>query len=258
MQCETVTLDGHHESVGLEPLLSGDDGWARVAHGTLPAPANSFRVELRSPFLGRIELATAALPQRATVIALIVRPDGVLEVVQHLLRFPGRQYPEPMPFVPYGQMLRELVLGQRLFESGELIERGALPDTGVLRELLFAKWTDPIIGCMAYYAWNDADRRGLPEAQGVAASNTGITAHNLMQYFAPLGDARLIGVLGGVPGATLDSMLTSGELPVLARSCRELARIAEERGMHDLEVVRWAARVAPESAWTLTWEPELR
>jgi Caspase domain len=256
LRCEAVTGEGARQTIELQPLQPGEGGWARIVQGTAPAPDASFRVVLSSPFTGSIELAAAALPQRVTVIGLVLYPDGDLSVVQHLLRIPGRGYPEPVPDVPYGRMLRELVLGQRLFESGELIERGAaLPDTAALRDLLQAKWTDPIVGCMAYYAWNDADRRGLPAAQGVAPSNTAITAGNLLMYFPELPDAQLIGALRSPPMVPLEPLLEGNALPVLARSCRELALAAEARGVRGIDAARWASRVSPGSPWTLVWEP---
>jgi hypothetical protein len=246
-------------NVPLAPLTQGTDGWARLAHGTMPAPGRSFLIRFSSPVIGTIEMAAASLPDRITVVGLVLSPDGGIEAVQHLLRVPGRLYlGELEPDISYGRTIRQLVLGQRLYESNELILRGAVPNAQTLRNLLFAKWTDPILGCMAYYAWNDADERGLPEAQGVAPSNTYITAQNLLNYFPDLPDARIIAAIEGqrkqqyIPNAppTLTAALAEGELPVLARSLRE---VTADRSLEQAGLDLWASQVAPDSPWTLVW-----
>ncbi len=251
-RCSIVAGAAPPIDLPLTPLSPGTEGWARLAHGTLAAPANSFIVRFSSPVFGEIELAAAALPNRITVIGLALSPDGRLDAIQHLMRVPGRAYPAELePMIPYSRSLRELVMGQRLYESNELISRGAVPSAQALRSLLSAKWTDPVLGCMAYYAWNDAVARDLPEAQHVAPSRT--TAQNLMRYFPDLPDARVIAALAGLPNATtLGNALRPGELPVLARSLREAAT-GEPR---TVELERWASAIAPQSAWTLVWRSQ--
>ncbi len=253
-RCSIVAGAAPPIELPLTPLSSGTEGWARLAHGTLAAPANSFIVRFSSPVFGEIELAAAALPNRITVIGLALSPDGRLDAIQHLMRVPGRAYPDELePKISYSRSIRELVMGQRLYESNELISRGTVPSAQALRDLLFAKWTDPVLGCMAYYAWNDAVARGLPEAQHVAPSNPMNVAQNLVRYFPDLPDARVIAALAGLPNAaTLGDALRPGELPVLARSLREAA--TGDRGAVELE--RWASAIAPQSAWTLVWRSQ--
>jgi hypothetical protein len=75
----------------------GTDGWARLAHGTIAAPSASFVLRLTSPVLGMIELA-AAPPEPDHGGRARHSPDGHLDVLQHILRVPGRHYsqePEP-------------------------------------------------------------------------------------------------------------------------------------------------------------------
>jgi hypothetical protein len=257
VQCELVAGTAPPINLPLIPLASGTDGWARLAHGTLSAPARSFVIRFSSPVIGAIEMAAASLFNRITVVGLVLSPDGGIEAIQHLLRVPGQLYPgELEPNVSYGRTIRELVLGQRLYESNELIARGAVPNAQVLRDLLFAKWTDPVLGCMAYYAWNDAVERGLPEAQGVDPSNTIITAQNLLAHFPDLPDARIIGAIANLPSAppTVAAALAGDELPVLSRSLREVAA-DRSRARADLDL--WASQVAPESPWTLVWRTQV-
>lgn len=250
VQCEIVTPASGSTPIPMLPFAPGTDGWARLAHGTAAAPTGSFMVRVTSPVLGELELVAAGLPNRVTVVGLAFTPDGRLDVVQHVLRVPGRYYAEE-PGIGYSEMLRTLVLGQRLYESDELISHGAVPNAQLLRDLLFAKWTDPVLGCMAYYAWTDAVNRGLPEAQGVAPTNTEITARNLLSYFPQLADAQVIAAhagLSGTPAAAVPG--TDGpQVPVLGRSLREAVR----RWPWSAELTRWSSRVTPGSPWTLAW-----
>jgi hypothetical protein len=251
VRCQVIAGSGQLTTLPLRALAPGTDGWARLVHGTLAAPARSFVIRVISPILGEIDMAAASLPNRITVVGLVINPDGRLDVVQHLLRVPGRYYPPELePGISYGRMLRELVLGQRLYESDELLTHGAVPNAQVLRDLLFAKWTDPILGCMAYYAWNDAVERGLPDAQGVAPSNSQSTARNLVTFFPELADARIIAAHAGLLDARrMDEMLEPGDVPVLARSLRE----AVNQSPGSTELVRWSSLVAPGSPWTQVW-----
>jgi hypothetical protein len=240
--------------VALSPLPAAVG--RRVAIGVDAAPAASFTVSVSAPHFGRIELATASIAGRVTVVTVTLSPDGGLALSQNLLRIPGRAYPEPVPSMPYGRMLRELQLGQKLYENGELIVVGDTVDTGELRELLHAKWTDPVLGCMAYYAWTDAVRLGLPELQGVALTNTGITAHNLQEFFPELPDTLVIAGLErpAEADALYRRLLALDQAPILARSARELARFARKAGQPDHRVVRWADRLEPRTAWTAAWD----
>jgi hypothetical protein len=241
-------------TVALRPV--GSPVGRRVAVGYATAPADSFTVTVSAPHFGRIELAAASIRGRVTVVTVTLSADGVLDLRQNLLRVPGRVYPEPVPDVPYGRMLRELQLGQRLYGSGELVSTGDAVDTGTLRELLHAKWTDPVLGCMAYYAWTDAVRLGLPEGEGVARSATGNTARNLRRYFPALADTLVIAGLDqpDQADASYRQLLAADHVPILARSARELARFAREAGLPDRRVVRWVDRLGPGAAWTAAWE----
>jgi hypothetical protein len=241
-------------NVALDPLPSAVG--RRVAIGFTTAPAASFTVTVSSPHFGRIELAAASIPGRITVVTITLSPEGTLGLSQNLLRIPGRSYPEPVAAVPYGRMLRELQLGQKLYESGELVATGDTVDAGELRELLHAKWTDPVLGCMAYYAWTDAVRLGLPQQQGVALSKTGITAYNLQAFFPALPDTLVIAGLDrpDQADALYRQLLALDQVPILARSARELARFARGVGLPDRRVVRWADRLNPGTAWTAAWD----
>jgi hypothetical protein len=194
------------------------------------------------------------------VVTITLSPEGTLGLSQNILRFPGRSYPELVPDVPYGRMLQELQLGRKLYESGELDSTGAAgePVFDGLWELLHAKWTDPVLGCMAYYAWTDAMRLGLqlPEDPNYAQYIRERTASNLQEYFPSLPDTRVVGGLEKPDNANrlYRQLLELDQVPVLARSARELARVARAVGLPDRRVVRWAERLNPGSPWTAEWD----
>jgi hypothetical protein len=222
-------------------------------HGAIKAPGPSFAVKVGSPLVGTFNLAATSLPGRITVVALVLRPDGKFDLAQHVLRLPGRAYDEPVTSVPYGQMVRQLILGQRLFQSGELVEQADQPTTP-LWELLHAKWTDPLLGSMALYGWLDAaGERPGPEARSMADE----TARNLLRYFGELPDARVAAarVLTDQRADLIAGLLADDAVPVLARSMRELAREAITGGAASARVVDWAQRVPLTAGWTCRFEP---
>jgi hypothetical protein len=254
MSCQCRRHDAGGDTVvtvGLRPLRSAVG--RRVALGVTIAPADAFTVTLSGPHFGRIELAAASIPGRISVVTVTLSADGALSMRQNLLRFPGRVYPEPVPDVPYGRMLRELQIGQRLYEGGELVSTGDAVDAGTLRELLHAKWTDPVLGCMAYHAWADAARL---DQQSYARSSAHQTATNLLRYFPTVPDTVVIDGLERPRQAdtAYRHLLALDHVPVLARSARELARFARDAGLTDRRVVRWVDRLRPDTAWTAVWD----
>jgi hypothetical protein len=255
ISCRVVAADGTEEVVALKPVKPGDTGWGRVVHGAVHAPGTSFMVRIDSPLVGTIHLASTSLPGRITVVEEILRPDGKFDVAQHVLRLPGRDYDEPVTMVPYGSMVRQLTLGQRLFQSGELVDQADRAEVGSpLWELLHAKWTDPLLGCMALYGWLDASGE-RPGAEALHMADR--TAKNLLRYFGELPDARVAAarVLTGRRRELIEGLLADDAVPVLARSVRELASEAIASGAHSLRVVDWARRVPLTAGWTCRFEP---
>jgi Caspase domain len=251
LRCETVDLLGQRQAVPLAPLALGEKGWARIAHGTTAAPGHSFRVELYSPYIGRVELVTAALAGRVSVVGFTVQVDGSLDLVEQLLPFPDQPFSPDLQAMPYEQMLRELVLHQRRFDSGELFafkwredKRGSL-----LEEVVAGRWLDPILGCMVCYARED---RNAPVATGGLPLRA--LEELLVERYPHLPDARLLIARAHGDHGRMHEMLNRGELPLLARGCRMLAEVAQAAGRTDAQVVSWASRVNPAIPWTLLWE----
>jgi len=247
--------------IPLQPLGPPGHGYGRIKLGVAPPPSASFGVVINSPHFGRIELATASLPNRVTVVTCTLHPDGTIDVSQNLMRLPGREnYPEPVPNIPYARMVRELQLASKLFKGGRLIRYVDRADTEVIGELLHAKWTDPIVGCMAYYAWADAGRAGLTGWHVDAALKLQVTAANLRTYFGELPDARVIAALSDEDQrpVLVDELLERNEVPVLRRSVSELAQFARDRGAFHSPIVRLDARLPLAEGWAFQLEPRAR
>jgi hypothetical protein len=256
---------------------SGPDGYGlrRIGLTATDAPGLSFLVSVGSHFAGRFTIAGAALPRRVTVISLVLRADGSFDLGQNLLRVPGRRYAdEPVHYVAYARMARELQIGQELFKSGELVRNELLGRGGrpfnppyvrrdVLNDLLHAKWTDPILSCLAVKDWlalreESGDRDFGDEAQDLIT----LSARNLDHYFGELPDARIVHALvnpdqvGNLRDQVVDDLIHSGAIPVLAGHVRLMARFAAETGRRDAPVTRLAELLARDQPWSLTLHPD--
>lgn len=231
------------------------EGFARIALALAPSPAGSFAVVIESPFVGALTLAAASHHARATVVTAQFGSDGTNALSQNVLRLPGRHYDEPRPDVPFGVMLRQLQLGQQLYRSGEFAAAFQYrPGLEGLLEMLGGKWTDPILGCMAYFAWQDAIERG--EDPGIGTYFGAQVGDNLQHWFGDLPDSAVVHALASAPdtGLALDALLDRDALPVLARAARILAAHATARG-RDAAVVD-AVRRTSDVTWTMWWQEQ--
>ncbi|MDT5271383.1 MAG: Caspase domain [Acidobacteriota bacterium] len=233
-------------------------GFERVGLAVTAAPAPSFTLIVNSPYLGSYRLTCAAIGGRVTVVNFTFRPDGSVDIGQNILRLPGRPElyaDEKEPEVPYGRMVRELQLGQQLYRSGELIEqkfKGRL--SGALDNLLRAKWTDPVVSCMAYLAWRRyAETQPEQSESNATEFNSALleAASNLHKYFYGLPDSHLVFGLAFPEQQTIEFgyLLDMNRVPVLAESARILASYAEETGREDAAVVRVARRMSVRQSW---------
>ncbi len=227
-------------------------GFGRIRLAVSSAPAPSFMLVISSPELGNFSLACAAIDGRATVVSVTFRPDGSVDVSQNILRLPNRPdlyTQELVPDLPYGRMVRELQLGQQLYRSGELVEQkfsGSL--SKALTNLLYAKWTDPILSCMGFLAWQRYDQ--TPSHSEVLPLLRE-TATNLERYFSGLPDTWIVYGLAFPEERVVvfDSLLRWDRVPVLAESVRILAGYAEEAGRPDAPVVLFARRMSVGQSW---------
>jgi hypothetical protein len=217
----------------VRPLVG--PGFDRILIAAAPAPRSSFFVRISSPHLGRVLVATAAIRGRATVLTARFTPEGRLEISQNLLRLPGVVYDEPDPGVAPGRMIRQLQLGQELYQSGELANPEFTDhDLDLISGLFYAKWTDPILSCMAFFALSDAatvsrSLGGMVAAKSMYAEMVPEVTKNLMRFFPDLPDSRIVHALGSGDTSRLDAMLERRDVPVLTRSALALATYDAQR-----------------------------
>lgn len=245
-----VTRDGRTEDLSLV-LRRSEFGDPRIGTSVSQATPGSFTVDVAAPLLGGVSITSAALPGRATVISLRYQPTDRLEVAQNLLRFPRHWYPEePVAHLSYGRVLRDLQLGMRLYGNGELLTNA---NTEVLQSLLYAKWSDPILGCMSALSLWDA----APADQQWARNQAKYAAGNLMRYFPELPDSHIVYGLThpAERTAVYRKLLERRNLPVLARSTRELAAQAAELRYEGAWVSESVRSIPDRQPWTLIRTP---
>lgn len=233
----TQVLDGAalHAPVWLRPFVGRggsafrDAGLARIRHAVLPSIGRSFGLRIDALGWPPLELTAATLPDRITVVGVVVHPDGAIDVSQNLLLVPGRA-PHAKEREP--RFVRDLQLGQQLFAAGEL---GKTKESAFfVQSLLYAKWTDPVLGCMGLHAARNSDFAG----NRVPASLLSLAADNLERHFGMLADVQCLN--GHVPGGD----------PLLLASLRAIADI------HPVARARFeelAARVLPKQPWVCFW-----
>jgi hypothetical protein len=244
----------------LRPTAPWGTGWGtgfdRLRLSVSRAWPGPFWLELISPVFGSFRIASAGLPHRATVVTITLHPDGGLDIAQNLLRFPGRDDlygDELVPHVSYGRMLRDLQLGQQLYRRGDLLgglKKAAEAGSQTAPYLLYAKWMDPVLSCMAYF-----ECLRQKEHEGPVDKNwlMDATARNLNRFFTELPDSRVIYGLWfpGEREPIFARLLENGEIPVLAASAQHLASYAEEQGKADAPVAEISRRIAPDQVWTV-------
>ncbi|WP_147451034.1 caspase family protein [Corallococcus llansteffanensis] len=251
-------FEGHANGSGLKlKLLPGPNtlmgspgapgtGFDRIGM-LLARGTSSFSIQIHAGALGTLQVACAGQPQRLTVISLTLRPDGTFDLSQNLLRIPDVTYQEPVLDLPYPRLVRALQLGQQLYASGELLDTGRCNDH--LRELLDAKWVDPLLGCMAYLAEH---RRASNDPAWQDQQHA--AARNLQTYFGDLPDVRLIQSLdsGHFDGASWEGS-HSPAIPVLADSLRELVRLGSDTWPLVGKYEHLLRRIQPHQPWTCFW-----
>jgi len=256
LQRPTLAYDGYSTVGGLE----------RIRLAMLQSPGNQFWLEFETPYAGHYRLACAAQPNRATVVTLTLNPDGGLEISQNLLRFPNRDILysyELVPHVTYGRMIRDLQLGQKLFESGELLNEGMVQTSiEALEDLLLAKWTDPVLSCMGYYAIRSSLETGKIQCEPRISDLVDRTARNLFRFFGTIPDSVIIygevieeerdpRVNSQLKDQLYRDLLAIGGIPLLAESTRRLAGYATMKGLDNHPVVEIARRIPPDQIWTI-------
>jgi hypothetical protein len=231
---ERIGVTAGEQHVPLQPI---DVPHFVAGRAVAPAPSETFTVVVESPDVGHVEVASASLPHRATVLTVRLDANGAIDVTHNLLRLPGVALPPGLERLerPYPELVRTLQKAQQLYKSGDLrhLHHGEVAD------LLYGKWVDPILGCMAFWS------RGPGGVMDVALGN-------LERFFADLPDVRVVLALGRREPGYLNELLDSRTVPLLQESTRALAARALERGETEHPILRLARLIPPDQPWTMT------
>jgi hypothetical protein len=243
---ERIAVEAGDERAMLEPI---ELPYRHAGRALMEAPGETFAVAVESPDVGRIELASASLAGRATVVTLTLDASGAVNVTHNLLRYPDRAYPdEPAPEIPYAEMVRTLQIAQQLYKSGDLVAVHA----GLIPDLLYGKWTDPVLGCTGFFA----KRSVGAEADFLPPGLMEEAVRNLGRYFGVVPDVSVVRAIALDEPPLLDDLLDRRIVPLLGESVRELAAYAQARGDSDHPIVTMARRVSRDQPWAMTFAPQ--
>jgi hypothetical protein len=256
IRCDFEDARGTRSSTTqLDALASGDAGYGRIAVAVARAPGPSFSIIVSSPDVGTVRLAAASLEDRATVVTIIFHPDGDVDIGQTILGFPG-EHDSHTPVARYGTLLRTLQLAQLLYRGNELIDHMVSENDVLFRELMFAKWTDPVVTVMAFFARRRAIAGGtLNDPGNLTVQLAHTVAQNLFAHFGSLPDSRIVYALTfpDQREQILDELLDANALPVLADAAVELAARARET-RRPAAVTSIVERLLPGQIWCMRRE----
>lgn len=271
IEVDVVRQDGDRKRIPLKRLsistlgsetVSPDRGFQRVRTGMVSAPEEPFTLRVFIPNIGDSFIASASLAQRTTVATFLARPDGSVHVSQSLTTLPHEDEPPPWNRESgrantFGEVFRLSQLAQKLYENDQLWEKAtALPASalgGFIDDLLHAKWRDPVLGCMGYYAGRRA------KGPVVSPDFLDEARCNLTTFFGALPDVAVIEALhtwDGVSSSTgFERLLDSGAVPLLAQSVQHIAQYCISQRRFNHAFVELARSITPAQPWTKSMLP---
>lgn len=186
-----------------------------------------------------VNISAPRIPGGVTVITATFWLDGRLDSSVSAFALPvGRSWHTEAPPVSVTQMARALAIAAPLFRAGARFED--VPDP-IINEMAYAKWTDPMLGALAFHV---RDRRDASPRRQLAprSPKCEIIRGNLVKYFSSLLDSRIIGALDADNDSrrrSLRELLDDRTLgqPMLTASLAYLAKAATAEGRED----HWAS-----------------
>jgi hypothetical protein len=168
--------------------ISGKGLAVMAAPHQLPPPVLSAKehadpganlVTLAVPGWGEIEFAVPRLPGRVACAAVTLRPGGVFEL--SLASFAAAPRPNDSRYYR-SQASRAIAVAARVLAAGRTMNVGEKH----IRDASFAKWLEPVLGLLAWYAWenstNEHDRSHFQAA----------IARNMSAAFPALLDCQIL------------------------------------------------------------------
>jgi caspase domain-containing protein len=191
-------------------------------------------IEIRVPGHQPTRYAVTCLPDRITVLVAVLQADNRAEVQQYLF---------PAPDKAAGLLgttanhIRRLELAQRSYSAGTPFSRTELTD------LLYGKWLDPLMSCLAGYT---LVRRG--ETEEFAS----VALPNMQTYFAGLPDTHVLAALssrGRERDAHFERALSTG-VPTFTEGFRALYDWLRRSRSSSSSLTQIAPVLVPGSPWT--------
>jgi hypothetical protein len=257
LEAEVTTPKAYHPNLIQLSPMGQSAGLDQIVGGAAILPLPNCTLIVRSPMIGEIELPVAAARRMVTSIGIVLRADGGLDVAQLLT-------PLHLDEVAVAEHARRSLLGQWLYQSGELISLGRQVASDRLGEIIAGNDFDPVLSPMAYHALSRqlaADPADQGETIRRAQEEIGFQIFSESDGHL---DSALIGTHLGLDrsrsvGQTADlgwALLSEGQLPLLADSLRLATAMY---GRLPALAAEQAKTVQPGSTWTLRWkQPRLR
>jgi peptidoglycan hydrolase-like protein with peptidoglycan-binding domain len=239
------------EDIGHPILLQPRTGIAILNPGPLVG-CGSLRIAI--PGSVDLDIATCVIGKRVTCVGLVVHGDGQVELVQSLLLPPGARPEARIGDPPTPQrIVRLLALAARVY--GDRSHQQEMLKGTELDQLEYGKWTDPLLGVLAWLTRYD-DLEGEQRFGNGSKETLRIVATNLNKYFSDVPDVKVIGALrGDISWPSLFN--TTSALPLFSATTRLFAQQAIEYGKTGHPVVERARTLLPGSVWNMVVKPDM-
>ena len=254
LEAEVKTPKAYHQNLIQLGSVGRSPGLSQIVGGAALLPLPNCTLAVRSALIGEIELTVAAARRMVTSVGIVLRADGGLDVAQLLT-------PLHLDEVAVARYARRSLLGQWLYESGELISHGQQAAPDQLGEIITGAAFDPVLSPMAYHALSRqlaADAANQLGSIRLARDQVGyrIVSESPEQLdsaliendlafraasWSPIGQGRDLARV----------LLSDGQLPLLAES---LALATAQFGQLPAQAADLARTVRPGSTWTLRWK----
>jgi hypothetical protein len=240
------------EEGGFTPLAK----FSAAAERQKRVPVGQVKVELRLPNLARTHYALSALPNRVTVLVVVAEEGGGFEVQQYLVPLDRPETgPEDFLMADPGN-IRRLEMAQRYYAAGHSVLADIVSDAD-LDALLYGKWLDPLLGCIAGYTLL---RRGMAEqyvGQLIANPNDPAAPQqsalwNMLTFYPELPDSHVLaGLAQPEQRAERYANALQRGLPVFADGFRALyAWYQEQPGAMPPLLAEAGSGLLSSSVWT--------
>jgi hypothetical protein len=220
----------------------------RVSTAFAKPGLGSCQVIVTVPELMELDIASCTTLRRATCIGLVLHADGRIRLTQSLLLPPGVEPELENRTIKPQRVARLLALAASIYADGSHSRTLTHPE---LVELEYGKWTDPLLGVLAWLSRNGL--YGSP-SWGVPKTDTDEVANNLARFFAGVPDVSVIQALRG--HSDWSNLISNPSVsPLFAATARILSAEAIRRNRQDSPIVDRSRRLSSDSIWNVVVKP---